>query len=190
MQDSGNKADQKLIQQIANSNEIAFSRLFDKYWKTLVNAAYKVLKDREAAHDVVQELFVKLWQQRASLQVDNVSAYLHTAVKYRVINFIQKHKIPMLQLDFVDEFKNLNSTEELINYRELNQLLQESVDRLPEQCGKVFRMSRFDYLSNQEIAQKLNLSVRTVENHIAHALRLLKPKLKKLSFFLLLINVF
>ena len=186
MSQFNNISDQKLIQLIAQGNELAFSQLFDKYWKSLSNAAYKVLKDREAAHDIVQEIFVDLWSKRASLSVEYVSAYLHTAVKYRVINYIQKHEVPMLSLDFVDGFKNLNPTEELINLQELDEQLGQLINELPEQCGKVFRMSRFDYMSNKEIAQQLNLSVRTVENHIAHAIRLLRPKVNSALLILLL----
>ena len=166
---------------------MAFSQLFDKYWKSLSNAAYKVLKDRDAAHDIVQEIFIDLWSKRKSLSIDHVSSYLHTAVKYRVINYIQKHEIPMLSLDFVDGFRNLNTTEELLNLKELDRLLKQSVNELPEQCRKIFCMSRFDYMSNKEIASRLNLSIRTVENHIAHAIRLLRPKVNNTALLLLLV---
>ncbi len=178
-------SDQKLVKLIAKDNELAFTQLFDKYWKSLSNAAYKVLKDRDAAHDIVQDIFINLWAKRKSVDIEHVSSYLHTAVKYRVINCIHKNEVPMLSLDFVDGFKNLNSTEELMDLMELDEVLKKSVEELPEQCRKIFRMSRFDYMSNKEIAQQLHLSVRTVENHIANALRLLRPKVKHLIFAIL-----
>ena len=180
-------SDQKLIKQIAKGNQLAFTQLFDKYWKSLSSTACKVLKDRDAAHDIVQEIFVDLWLKRENLSVEHVSSYLHTAVRYRVINHIQKHRVSMTDLDFVDEFKSLNTTEEFLNLRELHEVLKQSVSELPPQCSKVFRMSRFDYLSNKEIADKLGLSVRTVENHIAQAIRLLRPKIKKTILSLLLL---
>ena len=179
-------SDRKLIRSIANDDEAAFSRLFDKYWKSLSNSAFKVLKDRDVAHDIVQDIFTSLWMKRKSLMVDHVASYLHSAVKYRVINYIQKHKIPMMSLDFVDGFKNINATEEVLNLKQLDELLKASIDELPEQCKKVFRMSRFEDMSNKEIAQHLNLSVRTVENHIAHAIRLLRPKVNSTLLLLLL----
>lgn len=179
-------SNQKLIKRIAKGDELAFSILFDKYWKSMANSAFKVLKDRDSAHDIVQEIFVDLWSKRQSLSVEHVSSYLHTAVKYRVINYIQKNKVPMSSLDFVDEFKMINTTEEYLNLKELDDVLKQSIAELPPQSGRVFRMSRFDYMSNKEIAEKLGLSVRTVENHIAHAIRLIRPKVKD-SFLLLLL---
>ncbi len=93
----------------------------------------------------------------------------------------------MLSLDFVDGFRNLNTTEELLDLKELDHLLRQSIDQLPEQCGKVFCMSRFDHMSNKEIADRLNLSVRTVENHISRAIRLLRPKVTTTTLYLLLV---
>ena len=184
---SGEKiSDQKLVKQIAKGNELAFSQLFDKYWKSLANTAFKILKDREVAHDLVQEIFVDLWVKRKSLSVEHVSSYLHTAAKYKVINHIQKHKVSMVELDFVDDFKTLNTTEELLNVKELDEVLKKSISDLPSQCSKIFRMSRFDHMSNKEIANVLGLSVRTVENHIAHAIRVLKPKVKDTVLLLVL----
>ena len=175
---------------MSKDNELAFSMLFDKYWKVLSNHAFKALKDREAAHDIVQQIFVDLWTKRKSLTIDHVSSYLYTAVKYRVINYIQKHEVPMESLDFVDGFRALNTTEEVINLQELDLMLRQSIDELPDQCRKVFRMSRFDHLSNKEIAEKLNISNRTVENHIAHAIRLLRPQLNRSWIGLMVLALF
>lgn len=183
-------SDQKLIKQIVQGNEVAFAHLFDKYWKTLSNTAFKVLKDRDAAHDIVQEFFVEIWTKRGSLSVEHVSSYLHTAVKYKVINYIHKNKVPMDSLDFVDDFKSLNTTEEFLDLKELDELLKKSIAELPPQCSIVFRMSRFDYMSNKEIAEKLNLSVRTVENHIAQAIRILKPIIKNTVLTIVLCFLF
>ena len=183
-------SDKKLVELVKNENELAFNQLFDKYWKSMVNTAFKVLKDRDVAHDIVQDIFVDFWSKRATLSIEHVSSYLHTAVKYRVINFIQKNKVPMTNLDFVDGFKNVNTTEELINLNDLNEVLIESISELPPKCRQVFRMSRFDHLSNKEIAEKLGLSVRTVENHIAHAIRLLKPKLKNILILIVILFSF
>lgn len=181
------ESDQRLMNQIAEGKEAAFGQLFDKYWKPLAHAAYKVLKDREASHDIVQDIFIDFWSKRASLSVEHVSSYLHTAVRYRVINYIQKHKVPMQHLDFVDEFHAQHTTDELLNMREVNEILNEAINELPTQCKKVFKMSRFDNMSHKEIASQLNLSVRTVENHIAQAIRLLRPKMRDIMWMLWII---
>lgn len=177
-------SDKELIKRIAKGNELAFTHLFDKYWKALSNTAFKVLKDRDASHDIVQDLFIDLWTKRDSLSVEHVSSYLHTAVKYRVINYIQKHKVPMAELDFAEDFKALNTTDEFINLKELDELLKKSISELPPRCAEIFRMSRFDYMSNKEIASSLKISVRTVENHIALAIRILKPKVNNTVLYI------
>lgn len=149
-------------------------------------AAFKVLNDKAAAEDIVQDIFLDLWRKRHELSIENTSSYLFSAVKYRVLNYIRKNKVPMTDLDFVDKFNTLNSTEEFIDFKELRQTLDDAISDLPDQCRKVFTMSRFDHMSNKEIAEKLNLSLRTVENHISLALRKLRPKLKD-SLYLLFI---
>lgn len=187
-------SDQELMSEIALGNREAFSMLFDKYWKNLSNNAYKVLNNRDAAHDIVQELFVELWVKRESLSVEYVSAYLQTAVKYKTLNYIQKHKVKvsLSEYDFQIPESETNSTENNIYHQELKQTLDQSIEKLPPKCSMIFRMSRIECLSNKEIAKHLNISVRTVENQIGIALRILKPKLRKLSiwfhFFLLLLQ--
>lgn len=188
--ESSKASDKKLVKQIAKGNELAFTLLFDKYWKALSNTAFKVLKDRDASHDIVQELFVDLWTKREMLSIEHVSSYLHTAVKYRVINYIQKNKVPLTDLDFVEDFKASNTTDEFINLKELDEILKKSISELPPRCGEIFRMSRFDYMSNKEIASSLKISVRTVENHIAQAIRILKPKMKNTTFYLAVCYLF
>ena len=82
--------------------------------------------------------------------------------------------------------KKTNTAEELLEFKELNQLLEQSVSQLPGQCQRVFRMSRYDQLSNKEIAKRLGISARTVEHHIAHALKLLRPTLRNSAVAVLL----
>ena len=175
-------SDKKLWSLVQKGNEQAFNLLFDKYWEVLTISAFKVLKNRETAQDVVQELFANLWLKRASLEVDHMASYLHGAIKFRVLNHIRQQKMSMVDLDFVDSFQNIQTPEALLTFSELDGVLKEAISQLPDQCRKVFKMSRFDHMSNKEIAEKLGLSVRTVENHIAHAIRLLRPKVTSVIF--------
>ncbi len=179
-------ADDELVRLVRLENELAFAQLFERYWETLLEAAIKVLKDQDTAQDSVQEVFTDLWKKRLTLSIENLPAYLNQAIKYKVIDQIRKAKTPLMSLDHVEVFEKTNTAEELLEFKELNQLLEQSVSQLPGQCQRVFRMSRYDQLSNKEIAKRLGISARTVEHHIAHALKLLRPTLRNSAVAVLL----
>ncbi len=179
-------ADDELVRLVRLENELAFAQLFERYWEILLEAAIKVLKDQDTAQDSVQEVFTDLWKKRLTLSIENLPAYLNQAIKYKVIDQIRKAKTPLMSLDHVEVFEKTNTAEELLEFKELNQLLEQSVSQLPGQCQRVFRMSRYDQLSNKEIAKRLGISARTVEHHIAHALKLLRPTLRNSAVAVLL----
>ena len=179
-------ADDELVRLVRLENELAFAQLFERYWEILLEAAIKVLKDQDTAQDSVQEVFTDLWKKRSTLSIENLPAYLNQAIKYKVIDQIRKAKTPLMSLDHVEVFEKTNTAEELLEFKELNQLLEQSVSQLPGQCQRVFRMSRYDQLSNKEIAKRLGISARTVEHHIAHALKLLRPTLRNSAVAVLL----
>lgn len=172
-------SDEKLLKLVAKSREAAFAELFERYWKILLDKALKILKQKEMAEDVVQEVFTDLWKKRTALRVDNVAAYMHTAVKYKAISQIRKNKIPLSELSHAEHLFSAYAVEDMVDYRELTGLLEDYIDKLPEKCQKVFRMSRFQHLRNREIATALNLSVKTVEKHITRATQTLKVKLNR-----------
>ena len=179
-------SDKNLWKLVKKGNELAFNQLFDRYWESLTARAFKVLKNRESAQDVVQELFANLWLKRSSLEIDHMASYLSGAIKFRTLNHISKQKMSMVELDFVESFLSLNTPEDLLAFQELDNSVREAINQLPDQCQRIFKMSRFDHMSNKEIAGKLNLSVSTVENHISNAIRLLRPKVTTtISLFLL-----
>lgn len=179
-------ADDELVRLVRLENELAFAQLFERYWEILLDAAIKVLKDQDTAQDSVQEVFTDLWKKRSTLSIENLPAYLNQAIKYKVIDQIRKAKTPIMSLDHVEVFEKTHTAEELLEFKELNQLLEQSVSQLPGQCQRVFRMSRYDQLSNKEIAKRLGISARTVEHHIAHALKLLRPTLRNSAVAVLL----
>lgn len=163
---------------IAKGNRLAFSQLYDRYWQSMTNQAFKVLKDVELSQDVVQEVFLQIWHKRAELNIGQLEPYLRKAVKYKVISTIRKARIPVSNLDFLDNLQVAAVQPNLVEYNELNQLLNEAIEELPPRCREVFILSRLENLSNKSIAAQLDISVHTVENHLVKAIALLRPKLK------------
>lgn len=168
-------SDKKLIEQIAKRNDLAFGNFYDRHWDALFIAAYKVLKDEEICKDIVQEIFLGIWESQTLNDVENVRAYLLQAVRFKVLMTLRKNKISDRHLATIREL-TANTTEDQLYFQELNDSIQDSINALPDKCQEIFRLSRFENLSNKEIAEKMNISVRTVETHISNALRSIRSK--------------
>lgn len=169
-------SDQKLIKQISDGNELAFAHFYDKYWDALFISAYKVLKDEEVCKDIVQEVFLTIWEKSNLGKVQNIKAYLHQTVKFKTLMVLRKDKISEKHLKTMQELL-VNTTEEQLDFKELNENIERSIEALPEKCRNVFRLSRMEHLTNQEIADKLGISIRTVETHISNALKHIRTNL-------------
>lgn len=166
----------------------AFEELYNRYWKKLLTVAFNRLGSIDEAKEVVQEVFYSLWKRRSSLQLTaSPSTYLATAVKYEVINRLAKlqHGIAYQEYVMHSGTTTDNSTEEWVAGEDLRLAIAETVKALPDKCRVVYELSREkDYTQNQ-IANELNISVKTVEAHISRALKSLRTSLKQFqSFFL------
>nr|WP_262896901.1 RNA polymerase sigma-70 factor [Fulvivirga sediminis] len=173
---------------LRQGSEKAFSELFDKYWESMFDSAFKLLNNRELAQDAVQDVYTDLWKKRYNLKVDSIAGYLHQSIKYKALDQIRKHKIILSDLDYVDHFFESDFADDSVIAQELDTALNDYISQLPDQCQRVFKMSRFENLSNKEIAEQLNISVRTVDNHISKALKFLRPKLEALVAVIAIIN--
>ena len=154
--------------------------LFHKYHQMVFKTAYYILKDKEEAKDMVQELFTKLWTQRTQLsQVDSFKSYLNTAMKNMALDHIrknlqvEKNKKSYLRLEW-DPTQPLE--QDTTDYETLKSEIEQFVSELPPKCRLIFSLNRFEGLTNSEIADYLNLSPRTVEKQISIALKLLRQK--------------
>lgn len=182
--------DQLLIQKINEGNKEAFEQLFKKYWKKLFAVAINRLQSETLAEDMIQELFTDLWSRRASLEINtSVAAYLYTALKYLIIRHIKKSSRTDKYVDMIMRQYEINdlSTENQVQYQQLSDELDRQVEALPARCRQVFKMSRYEQLTHKEIADKLNISYKTVENHINRALQTLRPSLEKVVSILLIL---
>lgn len=173
--------EKELIKKVAEGDELSFELLYDSYWEVLFKIAYNKLGSVEVAKELVQDLFTDLWFKRENLaNVKGVKPYLIGALKYTVLDYIRKQ---IVRDKYVKEVMNSvvrNGYDcfENVSYNETKNIIFEHIDKLPAQCQKVFKLSRFEHLSVKDIATRLGLTPKTVENHIGRALRILKTNLK------------
>ena len=187
-----NTQDIALHQRLSRGDETAFQETFEIYFKVLVLFATKFSLDKETAEDLVQDIFVKLYEQRDRLQFhSSLKAFLYQSVKNRCIDFIRTTKNREKhhgEIKASSDLEGLDS-EELMMQSELEEKIYQSIKQLPEQCQLIFKMNRFEGKRNQEIADELNISKRTVETQISKALKRLREDIYPyLQTILLLIS--
>ncbi|MFY7908510.1 MAG: RNA polymerase sigma factor [Emticicia sp.] len=178
--------DQELLADIANGDSRAFEILYRRYFSKLYGAAYKRLQDNELTKEVVQELFVSLWERREKLPIENIENYLFSSIKYLVIAQFKKNSLFEKYSLSVDATENDdNFTEQAVAFDELNHAYQDALQLIPEKCREVFLLKRSG-LSQREISEKLDISEKTVENQMTKALKILREALKDYTSLLIL----
>jgi len=160
----------------------SFESIFRQYYQMLCSYAYRFVNDTDTAEEIVQELFYKLWEKRTELQItSSLKSYLFSAVHNRCLKFIEhrnveaKYRTYYLQHGSEIDNEPQNSS----NVRELQGIIENTLDSLPERCSRIFRLNRFDGLKYNEIAEKLSISVKTVEANMGKALKLLRRNLRQ-----------
>lgn len=181
-----------LIRQLKNGEESAYEMLFKEYYRVLVVFANKYLYDFEASKELVQDLFVNIYEKRDQLEINSsLKSYLFRSVHNRSVNVINAQKIRNKYAEHVGRTAtvNENSIETEMNKTELEHAIYKAIGELPPKCRDIFKLNRFDGLSNSEIAEKLKLSKRTVETQISKALKILRVKLEPYTVVSVLVLV-
>ena len=179
----------ELLTQLKSNDKNAINGLYEAYSRRLFNFAFSYLKTEEDSLDVVQDIFISLWKKRYDLNEDtNLEAYLFTVTKNSVISIFRKKISEKGYLEHLRQVAVLfhNDEEEQYNYQNLSEKIQELVARLPEHRKRIFQMSKEKGLSNKAIAEELNISVKTVEDHMTKARRFIKEHLKEHGFIAIL----
>lgn len=159
----------------------AFEMLFRTYYQPLCHYAYSFLQDREDAEEIVQSTFLMVWEKRDTLAIrTSVKPYLYAMVRNACINVLKHEKIKQKhageELAVAD--RSCDSVSQMVASNELEYKITAALEALPEQCRMVFKLSRFEELKYAEIAEQLNISVKTVENHMGKALKIMREQLK------------
>lgn len=188
-----NLSDENLLELLKEGQVAAFDELYNRYWSKLYSQAYKRIGKSEIAEEIVQDFFTSLWINKETVQVySTFSSYTYSAIRNLVFKYYQKeynarkyedaHKMSIVESDF--------STEQLIELNDLKRALEQEVDSLPPKCKGVFNLSRKEYKSNKEIAAILEISEKTVENHITKALKVLRLSVRNIIPVILALSKF
>lgn len=176
--------DQGLSNLLKSGNEAAFRELFDRYDRLLFIYAYKKLQDQEEAKDVVQDTFIALWNNRQALELNaSLAAYLYTSVRNRALNLFRGKSVSNRYIASLQHLlDHTDTTDHLIRERDIATLIEREIAALPPKMREVFELRRKEYLSNKEIALRLDISEQTVATHIKRALKVLRVRLGLLAW--------
>jgi RNA polymerase sigma-70 factor (ECF subfamily) len=186
--------EKSLLERIKNGDKTSFTILFNHYYKDLVAFSFGFIHNLAVSEEIAQDVFIKLWENRQHLEIDrSLKSYLLKSVQNRSLNWIKHLRIR-------SEFNNHilahhplseNETEKYLLHSELESRLIIALEKIPAETAQSFRMNRFDNMSYPEIAEKLGVSVRTIENRISKALVFLREELKEfLILIALMIRIF
>jgi RNA polymerase sigma-70 factor (family 1) len=174
-------SDEELLELLKQNNEEAFTQIYRRYWESLFITAVKAVRAKEQAEDILQDVFLSLWNRRKDVVIEHsLGAYLHTSVRYKVIHYIEKNitrKDYLVLLTEMAVHSNFTSPELQFQVKELKQILHNAVATMPPKMQQVYNLSRTNHLTHKEIAAELNISTETVKKHIQHALQILKEAL-------------
>jgi RNA polymerase sigma-70 factor (family 1) len=181
--------DAELVELVNTGSEAAFAEIYRRYWNVMYQSGYNVLRDKDAALDIVQDVFVWVWNHRASLRITSLKAYLLCAVKYKIANYIRHEKAFVHVFDELQKFKpeDVYSDCEL-EVKELKEVILRFTDSLPGRSRTIFDLSRNQHLSNKEIAKQMGISEKTVENQMTITLKKLRISLGKITFWMLFLG--
>ena len=169
-----------LAAQVKDGSPLAYKKLFDALWEPLFRHTQCIVMDEHEAKDILQEIWIDYWNRRITISPINIRAYLFQAAKYKSLNYLRNTKFSKVHVEALDQY--LQEDEFSIEFLEkdklLGKILEDAINNLPERCKAIFKMSRMEGYSNDEIAQSLNISKRSVENQISIALKKVRVDLK------------
>lgn len=165
---------------IENSELDNIEKLFKENYKSLCNVVFRIINDWDASEDVVQEMFLKLWKKKHEIKIESsLKGYLFKSASNSAINYLQSQKKLKLKEELSEQISNTQAVEESMIYdgKELQIRIEEALNKLPPKCKAIFLLSRQEGMKYQEIADELDISIKTVENQMGIALKKMKEEL-------------
>ncbi|WP_316804990.1 RNA polymerase sigma factor [Pedobacter nototheniae] len=175
-----------LIDRLKAGDSEAYEKIYSLFSKTLLAAAYKKTGDKIIAEELVQNIFISLWEKRLNADIQNLQAYLFGSLKYAVMNHIRKQVLENKYMAYknLDYNETHQDTASLVNLNDLSGLIEKGINSLPEKTQEVFRLSRYEHQTTKDISAELNISEKAVEYHITRSLKRIKQYIKNFYLFL------
>lgn len=190
MPNANSNIDTLIVNRLRDGDKAALTELYNTYWELLFISAQNVLKDREKCEDIIQDVFMNIWQNRKKLVINiSLKSYLYACVRYQVFHQFRKNK-DNIQVEF---FNNLDTRfqhatpETEMMHEELVQQITSIIKSFPKKRQLVYKLSREEQLSHKEIAERLNISTKTVENHITKSLQTIRLSMGSLASMAMII---
>jgi len=183
----------EIIAHVAEGDDKSFSLLYERYYSKVYGIAFKILKSAPYAEDVLQDVFIKIWNNRTKLkEVNDFNAYLNAVTRNHIFNQLRKkaHESYYIKEQASINTADTNQTIDDVLYHELNRSLLEAVSKLPPQQKKIFQLSRMHGLKQEEIADSLKISLGTVKKHMMVSLKFIRSYLSSVHNFWLFILIF
>lgn len=171
--------DKELLTRLRAGDQVAFRQLFDRFYKYLVVTVNNVSGDEQMAHDIAQDVFLTIWKKRNELNINNLKSYLRRAALNKMLNRIKANRMVFHDSSTLPESPSeFSEPLELTKANNLQEAVNKAMDVLPRRCRMVFKLRRLEGLSLKEIAAKLEISPKTVENQLTKAMKIMRVQLK------------
>ena len=170
----------EILQRLQADDQLVLKSLFQEHYLSVCKSIHRFVRDKSTVEDIAQDVFIKFWEKRKQLNINSsVAAYLHRMGMNEAISYLRRQK--HFETEEILEQKptdQKDSAEDQMLHSELKQNVNQAINELPPKCRTIFQMSRFEDLTYKEIAAKLDISVKTVENQMGKALKVLRDKLR------------
>lgn len=183
--------DDILVKLLKAGDGSALEEIYSRYSERIFFTAYKKLRSKEMAEEIVQGLFISLWANRQTAHIEKLESYLYTAIRYKVIDYIKSRLVRERYSQFARDQQSTNdySSESKVLLQELSVAIDNTIRQLPEKTQEIFRLSRYENRSVKEIAQSMNLSEKAVQYHVTQSLKFMRLHLREFMVMALLLPV-
>jgi len=181
--------DHELLLMLKANNEFGIKCIYDKYWKRLYLSAFSIIREAGPCEDIVQDILLQLWLKRADVEIISLKSYLFSAVRYKVLSFIRSanHRKVFIYPGELEQLAGIEELKDRLNERDITGMLDNGIALLPERCKEVFTLSRKEFLTNRQIAERMGISIKTVEAQMTIALRQLRKGMSDFLYALIVI---
>jgi RNA polymerase sigma-70 factor (family 1) len=180
---TSSEQDRIILDQLKQGDKAAFCEIYDRYWYKIYLVFYRRLKSKEISEELVQNLFMRLWERRDRLSINQLENYLFTAARNSFIDYISSQAVAA---NYVNYFKTThaaesNVTEQIVEFDDLSEAIEKGLHKLPSKTSEVFRLSKLNNWPIAKISKHLSLSEKTVEYHLTKSLKFMKVYLREFT---------